>query len=48
MFGVITDELARVLPHAERTTIPAASHGIHAHNPAGYNAAVLSILASAG
>ena len=45
MFGHITDELARALPAAERLTIPAASHGMHAQNPAAYNAAVLAFLA---
>jgi len=44
MFGLITDELARALPAAERLTIPAASHGMHAQNPAAYNAAVLAFL----
>jgi non-heme chloroperoxidase len=48
MFGRITDELARVLPRAERTTIPAASHGMHAQNPAAYTAAVLAFLAAHG
>jgi pimeloyl-ACP methyl ester carboxylesterase len=45
MFGLITDELVRVLPSAERATIPAASHGMHAQNPAAYNDAVLAFLA---
>ena len=45
MFGLMTDELARVLPHAERATIPAASHGMHGQNPPAYNAAVLAFLA---
>ena len=45
MFGVITDELSRVLPEAERVTIPAASHGMHGQNPAGYNEAVLAFQA---
>jgi pimeloyl-ACP methyl ester carboxylesterase len=48
MFGLITDELARVLPSAERATIPAASHGMHAQNPAAYNDAVLTFLAKRG
>jgi non-heme chloroperoxidase len=45
MFGLITDELERALPEAERTTIPTASHGMHGQNPAGYNDAVLAFLA---
>jgi pimeloyl-ACP methyl ester carboxylesterase len=45
MFGLITDELARVLPTAERITIPGASHGMHAQNPAAYNDAVSAFLA---
>jgi pimeloyl-ACP methyl ester carboxylesterase len=45
MFGMVTDELARVLPGAERVKIPAASHGMHGQNPVAYNAAVLSFLA---
>ncbi len=44
MFGLITDALARCLPHAERVTIPAASHSMHGQNPAAYNAAVLAFL----
>lgn len=45
LFGLITDGLARCLPQAERATIPAASHGMHAQNPAAYNEAVLAFLA---
>lgn len=48
MFGLITDELARALPDAERATIPAASHGMHGQNPAAYNAAVLAFLERLG
>ena len=48
MFGHVTEELARVLPHAERVTIPAASHVMHVQNPPAYNAAVLSFLARQG
>jgi pimeloyl-ACP methyl ester carboxylesterase len=44
MFGVVTDMLARVLPGAERATIPAASHGMHAQNPDVYNETVLDFL----
>lgn len=45
MFGLITDQLARALPTAERVTIPAASHGMHAQNPDAYNRTVLGFLA---
>lgn len=44
MFGHITDRLHRLLPHAERAEIPAASHGMHAQNAAAYNEAVLTFL----
>ncbi len=44
MFGLVTDELARALPAAERATIPASTHGMHAQNPAAYNAGVLAFL----
>ncbi|MBX6342268.1 MAG: alpha/beta hydrolase [Thermomicrobiaceae bacterium] len=46
MFGLITDELARALPKAERVTIPAASHAMHVQDPRSYNAAVLAFLAA--
>lgn len=45
LFGRITDALEQCLPQAERVTIPAASHAIHAGNPPAYNHAVLSFLA---
>lgn len=45
MFGRVTDELARVLPHTERATIPAASHIMHLQNPPAFTAAVLTFLA---
>lgn len=45
MFGLITDQLARALPTAERVIIPAASHGMHNQNPDAYNRAVLGFLA---
>jgi pimeloyl-ACP methyl ester carboxylesterase len=35
----LTRRRARVLPAAQRTTIPAASHGMQVQNPAAYNAA---------
>jgi pimeloyl-ACP methyl ester carboxylesterase len=46
MFGVITDELARVLPAAERVTIPGASHGMHGQQPDAYNDVVLAFQAN--
>jgi non-heme chloroperoxidase len=45
MFGLIIEDLARCLPHAERVTIPAASHSIHTMNPQAYNETVLGFLA---
>jgi non-heme chloroperoxidase len=45
IFAAVTDELARVLPHAERVTIPDASHTMNVENPAAYNVAVMEFLA---
>jgi pimeloyl-ACP methyl ester carboxylesterase len=45
MFHLITEELARCLPHAERATIPNASHNLHHDNPTVYNRTVLDFLA---
>jgi pimeloyl-ACP methyl ester carboxylesterase len=45
IFRLITDELARCLPRAERVMIPDASHAISADNPPAYNEAVLAFLA---
>jgi len=45
MFHLITDELARCLPQAERVLIPTASHAIHQDNPTVYNKTVLDFLA---
>lgn len=44
MFGQITDRLQRLLPHAERIEIPAASHAMHGDNAPAYNAMVLEFL----
>ena len=44
MFGLVSEELAAALPHAERATIPGASHSMHTMNPQAYNAAVLAFL----
>jgi pimeloyl-ACP methyl ester carboxylesterase len=45
LFDAITSKLRALLPEAEHTTIPAASHGMHGENAAAYNAAVLAFLA---
>lgn len=45
MFHLLTEELARCLPHAEHVLIPNASHAIHQGNPEAYNWAVLAFLA---
>ncbi|WP_119067894.1 alpha/beta fold hydrolase [Aggregatilinea lenta] len=44
LFNRFNDRLAALLPHAERVTIPAASHISHEDNPSAYNAAVLAFL----
>ena len=41
----VNDELARLLPKAERITIPRAGHGSARENPEAFNEAVLKILA---
>jgi pimeloyl-ACP methyl ester carboxylesterase len=41
----MTDRLEELLPHAERTEIPDASHLMHEQNPGAYNEAVLGFLA---
>ena len=38
------DELQRLLPHAERIEIPAASHMMHEENPRAFNEALLAFL----
>lgn len=45
MFHLITTELARCLPHAERAMIANASHAMHQGNPQAYNTTVLDFLA---
>ena len=40
----ITEELARILPAAERLTVPRAWHGSPRQNPTAFNAAVLEFL----
>ena len=42
---LINEELARLLPKAERVTIPNAGHGSARENPQAFNEAVLSFLA---
>jgi len=44
MFHLITDQLARCIPHAMRIRIPAASHSMHLDNPRVYNDAVTAFL----
>ena len=42
---LVNDELARLLPKAERATIPKAGHGSARENPQAFNDAVLIFLA---
>ena len=42
---LVTDDLARVIPNAEKAIIPDAGHGSPRQNPAGFNAVVLKFLA---
>ena len=41
---LVSDELARVIPNAERVIIPNAGHGSPRQNPASFNEAVLAFL----
>jgi pimeloyl-ACP methyl ester carboxylesterase len=41
---LVTQELARIIPRAERAIIPQAGHGSARQNPAAFNAAVLAFL----
>jgi pimeloyl-ACP methyl ester carboxylesterase len=43
----VNDELAHLLPKAERVTIPKAGHGSARENPQAFNEAVLKFLAKA-
>ncbi len=43
-FLVVTEELARCMPHAIRATVPGASHFLHGMNPQVYNEIVLDFL----
>jgi non-heme chloroperoxidase len=43
---LVNEELARVLPKAERATIPKAGHGSARENPQAFNEAVLKFLAN--
>jgi len=40
----ISDELLKILPHAEKVVIPNASHLTHGQNPTAYNRKVLEFL----
>jgi pimeloyl-ACP methyl ester carboxylesterase len=42
---LVNEELARLLPKAERATIPKAGHGSARENPQAFNEAVLKFLA---
>jgi len=44
----VNDELARLLPKAERVTIPGAGHGSARENPPAFNEAVLRFLGGHG
>ena len=44
MFHLITDELARCIPHALRIRISAASHSMHLDNPRVFNDSVIAFL----
>jgi len=43
---LVNEELARLLPKAERATIPKAGHGSPRENPQAFNQAVLKFLAN--
>jgi pimeloyl-ACP methyl ester carboxylesterase len=45
LFRLVTDELARIMPGAERVTLPGVSHGLHLENSGIFNRAVLQFLA---
>jgi pimeloyl-ACP methyl ester carboxylesterase len=44
LFHLVTDELERCIPQAERAVIPGTSHSMHSGNPLAYNASVLDFL----
>jgi pimeloyl-ACP methyl ester carboxylesterase len=41
---LVSEELVRTIPNAEKAIIPAAGHGSPRQNPAGFNEAVISFL----
>jgi pimeloyl-ACP methyl ester carboxylesterase len=41
---LVSEELARIIPNAERAIIPQAGHGSSRQNPTAFNAAVLAFL----
>ena len=41
---LVSEELARVIPNAEKTVIPQAGHGSPRQNPVAFNAVVLEFL----
>jgi len=48
MFLLVSQELARYLPHVEHVQIRGASHLLHVMQPQAYNAVVLEFLARRG
>jgi pimeloyl-ACP methyl ester carboxylesterase len=42
---MVTEEVGRVLPQAQRVTIPSAGHGSPRQNPDSFNYAILEFLA---
>jgi non-heme chloroperoxidase len=47
LFHRLTERLAQLLPHAERSQIPGATHAVHEDNARAFNAAVLPFVAMA-
>jgi pimeloyl-ACP methyl ester carboxylesterase len=45
LYLLVSQELARYLPNAERAQIAGAAHVLHSMNPGDFNAAVLAFLA---
>jgi pimeloyl-ACP methyl ester carboxylesterase len=45
---LVNEELARLLPHAQRAEIPDTGHGSPRENPEAFNGAVLQFLGGSG
>ena len=45
-FGIIADELERILPKSTRARVPGAGHAMYAANPARFNAVVRQFVES--